>query len=52
MLDSRMVTKGYGKDFVAAIPTNRVERFSVKNLEGIIVPDLEELDILKNTALD
>ena len=52
VLDSRMVTKGYGKDFVAAIPTNRVERFSVKNLEGIIVPDLEELNILKNTALD
>lgn len=46
ILDSRIVSRPYGKSFVAAIPTDRVERFNSKNIDAIVSPELEDLDIL------
>lgn len=46
VLDSRIVSKPYGRSFVDCIPTNRVERFNSKNFDSIILPELESLGIL------
>lgn len=46
VLDSRIISKPYGRSFIDGIPTNRVERFNSKNIDSIIVPELEELGIL------
>ena len=46
VLDSRIVSKPYGRNFVDGIPTNRVERFNSKNIESVIFPELEGLGLL------
>ncbi len=45
VLDSRIVTKGYGKNFVDAIPTCRVERFSEDEIETLVADSAKELGI-------
>jgi len=45
ILDSRMVTKRYGVNFCATIPTN-IQRFNAKNINSVIAPELEDLEIL------
>ncbi len=54
VLDSRIVTKGYGKNFVDAIPTCNVERFEEDEIETLIADAAKELGItpIKNRKLD
>ncbi len=54
VLDSRILTKGYGKNFVDAIPTCHVERFSEDEIETLVVDSAKELGIAptKNRKLD
>ena len=43
VLDPRMLTKGYGKNFAAAIPTSRVERVSGDEIETFVKDEADEL---------
>ena len=43
VLDPRMLTKGYGKNFAAAIPTSRVERVSGDEIETFVKDEAAEL---------
>ena len=45
VLDSRIVTKAYGKNFVDAIPTNRVERFEEDDIDGFVSEQIGELGL-------
>ncbi|MBQ2721421.1 MAG: hypothetical protein IJF70_00795, partial [Opitutales bacterium] len=54
VLDSRIVSKAYGKNFVDAIPTSRTERFSEDEIDSLIADSIEELGLApkKNRKLD
>lgn len=43
VLDSRMTSKSYGRNFVDAIPTNKVERFSFENINSVVKPEVKSL---------
>ena len=45
ILDSRIVSKSYGKNFVDAIPTIRTERFCEDEIDGIVADEIEELGL-------
>jgi len=45
VLDSRIVTKSYGKNFVDAIPTNRVERFCEDDIDTFVAEQIDELGL-------
>ncbi len=54
VLDSRITTKSYGKNFVDAIPTCRVERFSEDEIGTLVTEAVEDLELSprKNRKLD
>ena len=54
VLDSRIVSKAYGKNFVDAIPTNKTERFSKDDIDTLITDAIDELGLTpkKNRKLD
>ena len=45
VLDSRIVTKAYGKNFVDAIPTSRTERFCEDEIDTLIADAVDELGL-------
>ena len=54
VLDSRICSKAYGKNFVDAIPTSRVERFCEEEIDSLILDNIDELGLSpkKNRKLD
>ena len=45
VLDSRIVSKPYGKNFVDAIPTNRVERFCEDDIDEFVAEQIDGLGL-------
>lgn len=45
VLDSRIVSKPYGKNFVDAIPTSRVERFCEDDIDEFVAKQIDELGL-------
>ncbi len=43
ILDSRIVSKSYGRNFRDAIPVSRIVRFTSKNIEEVVVPEVNKL---------
>ena len=50
VLDGRILTRGYGRNFVDAIPTSHTERFTLENFPRTVLPALAEIGILSEGA--